>query len=797
MRILRRHPDATLFLATSVLLACGLIPHALGAGGGWHQVATGAWVLSAVTALALSVGWVIAAALRREATVDVIALLALAGTLAVGEPLAGAVIAWMLATGRVLEERAQARATRELSLLVERAPRRARRRRDRDIEDIPVDEIARGDVLVVGPGEIIPVDGHLLGPAVLDESALTGEALPVDRASGSEVRSGCLNAGGPLTLVATSATADSTYAHLIRLVAQARASSAPFVRAADRVAVAFVPITLVLAGCAWWAAGDPVRAVAVLVVATPCPLLLAAPIAFMSGLSRAARAGVVIKGGAALERLAAGKVLMFDKTGTLTQGSPQVVGIVVADPDPAGTSLAGPESALAGSGGVDATELLRLAASLDQVSPHVLAGAIVLAGRARGLRLELPEDVADEPGYGIQGTVAGRRVRIGRASWILADRPSPWARRLRRRAALDGSLSVYVSVDGVPAGALLLEDPIRPDAPRMVRALRRAGLERIVLVTGDRADIAEAVGRVVGVDAVHAEHDPAEKLAVVLAESRIGPTVMVGDGVNDAPALAAAGVGVALAARGATASSQAADVVLTVDRVDGLATAIELAHRSRSIAVQSVGVGMGLSMVAMGAAALGLLPPTAGALLQELIDVIAILLALRAVLPAHSRKRLLTGPDAEVVSALQDEHTGIRPLVEEIRQAADQLGARDDLDGVRQLLDRLEGRLLPHERAEERLLHPVMARVLGGDDPTAALSRAHAEIEHQVARLQRLMRDIDAEGGITDPEDGTEVQRLLYGLHAVMRLHNAQEDELYSRPEMPPPGGTRAAADAA
>jgi soluble P-type ATPase/iron-sulfur cluster repair protein YtfE (RIC family) len=367
-------------------------------------------------------------------------------------------------------------------------------------------------------------------------------------------------------------------------------------------------------------------------------------------------------------------------------------------------------------------------------------------------------------------------VRLGKADWIVPGAAPAWIRHARRRAALDGSLTVFAEVDGVPAGAFLLEDPIRPDAPRMIRALRAAGITRTVLVTGDRADIAETVGRIVGVDAVQAERDPAEKVAVVLGEAHNGATIMVGDGVNDAPALAAAGVGVALAARGATASSETADVVLTIDRIDALGDAIMIAGRSRRIAAQSAGVGMGLSLLAMVAAALGLLPPTAGALLQEAIDVVAIAWALRAVLPGPTHTVALPPADAAVLARLHTEHRAVRPIVEQVRGVADGLTTNDsDLAPVRTLLGRLESEVLPHERAEEELLTPVVARALGGLDPTGAMSRSHAEIEHQVGRLQRMLADLADEPAEAD--DVVDLRRLLYGLYAVLRLHNAQEEE--------------------
>jgi len=750
----RDRVEMLLFVVSTVLLAVG--------GAAWLAHATvaadAAWIGGTLLGLVFSVAWTVSAVRRRQPSVDVIALLALAGALWVKEPFAGAMITVMLATGQLLDARASARARRELSLLVERAPRTARRRVAGGVVDVSVDEVARGDLLLVGTGEVVPVDGRLMSAAVLDEAALTGEPLPIERPVGDVVRSGVVNAGPPIDLTATAAAAESTYAGIVRLVEQAQASSAPFVRAADRFAVVFVPLTLLLAGAAWALSADPVRAVAVLVVATPCPLLLAAPIAIVSGLSRAAHIGVVIKGGGALERLAAGRVMLFDKTGTLTQGQPALADVVTASDD------------------VDADELLRLAASLDQVSPHVLASSIVTAAARRELALEMPDNVHEEHGYGLRGRVGGHDVRLGKVGWIVGDTPAAWVRQVRRRADLDGSLTVFIAVDGVPAGAFLFEDPIRPDAPRMVRALREAGISRVVLVTGDRADIADTVGRIVGVDTVLADCDPADKLAAIRTEGAHAATIMVGDGVNDAPALAAAGVGVALAARGATASSEAADVVLTIDRIDALADAILIARRSRRIAVQAVVVGMALSLAAMVAAAVGLLPPAAGAVLQEVIDVLAMGIALRAVLPGAVHTIAMTPSDVATAHVLRTEHDAMHAVVEQIRAVADGLSTRDsDLVPAHALLDRLERELIPHERADEELLVPLVARALGGSDATASLSRTHAEIEHQVNRLRRLLKDVDNDS--VQPEDVVELRRLLYGLYAVLRLHNAQEEE--------------------
>src|ERR1035437_2148537 len=751
---MRASKETLLFTASTVLLLAGGLAWALSA----QTLAGVPWFLGTGLGLVFSVFWTVSAIRRRQLSVDVIAVLALAGAIAVDEPFAGAMITVMLASGQLLEARAAARARRELSLLVERAPRTARRLVEGGLVEVPVGDVVVGDLLLVGTGETVPVAGRLRSTAVLDESALTGEPLPVERLAGDDVRSGVVNAGQAINLVATSLAAESTYAGVVRLVEQAQADSAPLVRTADRFAILFVPLTLILAGASWALSGDAVRAVAVLVVATPCPLLLAAPIAIMSGLSRAAHIGVVIKGGSALERLAAGHVMLFDKTGTLTQGHPVLADVVTA------------------SGRMDADEVLRLAASLDQVSAHVLATAIVTGGTRRGLALEMPADVAEVHGYGLEGTVGTHRVKLGKASWIVGETAPPWVRQVRRRADLDGSLTVFVAVDDEPAGAFLLADAIRPDSPRMVRALREAGITRVVLVTGDRADIADMVGRIVGVDTVLADCDPADKLAAIELESARGATIMVGDGINDAPALAAAGVGVALASRGATASSEAADVVLTVDRVDALADAILIARRSKGIALQAVLIGMGLSLVAMVMAAFGLPPPAVGAVVQEVIDVLAIGIALRGVLPGKVHTIAMAPADVATALRLRAEHEAVLPLIENIRSSADGLSTRScDLAPVRGLLDRLEGELLPHERADEELLLPLLGRALGGTEATAALSRTHAEIEHQVRKLRMLLVGLDREN--TQPEDVVELRRLLYGLYAVLRLHNAQEEE--------------------
>ncbi|HVC04173.1 MAG TPA: heavy metal translocating P-type ATPase [Candidatus Acidoferrales bacterium] len=725
-------------------------------------LSNGLWGATAAVALLPTTFSVARNLMRRRAGVDIVAVLALAGTLAVGEYLAGAVIALMLATGRELEARASARARRELSALLSRAPAVVHRIEGDTLMTQPIDAVRSGDVLIVAPGEVVPVDGLLASDnAVFDESALTGESALVERVTGDPVRSGGVNAGGAFRLRSTATADASTYAGIVRLVRQAQESRAPLVRVADRFALWFVPLTIAIAGLSGILARDPVRAVAVLVVATPCPLILAAPIALVGGMSRAARRGIVVKGGAALETLGRADVLLFDKTGTLTEGRARVADIET-------------------DGSISADEVLRLGASLDQASTHALARATVQAARARGLRLVLPDDVHEDPGKGVRGSVADRRVMIGRASYV-ADGGAvpPWAARVRRRTAYQGLANVFVGVDGILVGALVLEDPIRPDSGRAVARLRTSGMRRMVMVTGDHPDVAQAIASAIGVDAVYAERSPAEKVEVVREERERGIVVMVGDGINDAPALAAADVGVAMGVRGATASSEAADVVLMVDRIDRLAEAVLIARRSHHIAVQSIAVGMGLSLVAMGIAAAGALVPVVGAVVQEAIDVAVILNALRArggPEPARASETALSAGRQVLL-----EHASMERETAKLRSLADEIGrlpratARSRLHEVKRFLN---DQLLPHEREEEQHLYPVVARYIGGPESVAVARREHAEVAHLSRVLSGMIDTLDPEG--PDEEDLIGLRRALYSLSAVLSLHRSGEEELLS-----------------
>ena len=596
----------------------------LGLAGGFaarllgHSQA-GGWVWDAATlpVLAVLLIQIVTSLLRGQVGLDIVAALSMTGALVFGEHLAAVVVALMYAGGQWLEGYADRRARREMTKLLSNVPRTAMRHRGAALEKVALAELPPGDRIMVRHGEVVAVDGTVAaGIAVLDQSALTGEALPVQQHAGEAVLSGSANAGDAFDLVATHRAAESTYAGIVRLVEAAQQSKAPMSRLADRFAMAFLAVTVVMAGGAWLWTGDPIRALAVLVIATPCPLILAVPVAIISGVSRAAKLGILVKGGQALEGLARVHTLVIDKTGTLTYGTARLVAAEAAP-------------------GFTTDGILGLAASLDQASNHVIAQALVAAARAKGLVLTAPEAVSETAGEGVEGMVGGQRVAVGGLGFVMARSPKPGpgfdgGLGSRQAPVPPGAVQVAVAVEGKLAGLLVFSDELRAGTADLLRGLRAAGIRRIVLATGDREAVARAVVVGLPVDEVRAGLTPGEKTGVVQAEHLRDAVMMVGDGVNDAPALAAADIGVAMGARGAAASAEAADVVLLVDRLDRVLSAVQIARRSRTIALQSVYVGIGLSFVGMVVAALGYLTPVRGALVQEVIDVAVILNALRA-----------------------------------------------------------------------------------------------------------------------------------------------------------------------
>jgi len=576
-----------------------------------------AWAAGVIPVLLALCVEIVRSLAQGEVGLDIVAALSMSAALLFGETLAAAVVALMYSGGTFLESFAQGRARREMSDLLSRVPRTATRHRNGALDEVPLDDIVPGDLLLIRQGDVAPVDRTVESAgAMLDQSALTGESMPVRLAQGQDVMSGSTNAGEAFDLRVTRRAADSTYAGIVRLVEAAQKSKAPMARLADRYSLLFLAVTVALATAAWWFTGDPIRAVAVLVVATPCPLILAVPVALVAGLSRAAHFGVLIKGAKPLEALARITTLILDKTGTLTDGRPQIVSIDRH-------------------GDLSEDDILYFAAALDQASKHPIAQAIVGAAQARGIALPIPASVVETPGEGVAGTIDGRRVMVGGAGFVAAQLGVADPESTVVEA---GSVVVSIGVDGKLAGHIVMADALRAGTAELLSGLRHLGVGRILLATGDRRAVAEAVTEGLGLDAVRADLTPDQKVLLVLTERKNGPVMMVGDGVNDAPALAAADIGVAMGARGAAASAEAADVVLLVDHLDRLLPGIAIAQRSRRIALESVAAGIGLSVLGMVAAAFGYLSPVQGALLQELIDVAVILNALRAlrIVPGHA-----------------------------------------------------------------------------------------------------------------------------------------------------------------
>ena len=573
------------------------------------DLATLVWAAGVIPVLAALLVEIVRSLWQGEVGLDIVAALSMSAALLFGETLAAAVVALMYAGGTFLESYADGRARREMSDLLSRVPRTATRHRNGALDEVPLDDIAPGDLLLIRQGDVAPVDGTVESAgAMLDQSALTGESMPARLARGQDVMSGSTNAADAFDLRVTRRAADSTYAGIVRLVEAAQASKAPMARLADRYSLLFLAVTVALATAAWWFTGDPIRAVAVLVVATPCPLILAVPVALVAGLSRAAHFGVLIKGAKPLEALARIKTLILDKTGTLTDGRPQIVSIATH-------------------GKMTEDEILYFAAALDQASKHPIAQAIVTAAQERGISLPVPQNIIETPGEGVAGTINGRTVIVGGAAFVATQ---VGVSDPENTIITAGSVVVSLGVDGKLMGHIVMADALRSGTADLLAGLRRLGIGRIVLATGDRRAVAEEVTQGLGLDAVRADLTPDQKVLLVLTERKHGPVMMVGDGVNDAPALAAADIGVAMGARGAAASAEAADVVLLVDHLDRLLAGIEIAQRARRIALESVAAGIGLSILGMIAAALGYLTPVQGALLQEVIDVAVILNALRA-----------------------------------------------------------------------------------------------------------------------------------------------------------------------
>lgn len=546
---------------------------------------------------------------RGEFGLDIIAALSMSAALLANEALAGVVVALMYAGGQLLEDYAQGRAQREMTALLGRVARTAQVYRGSGLVETPIEQLVPGDRLFIRASEILPADGQVHGgAALLDESSMTGEPMPVRRNEGEAVSSGVANAGAPFDLVLSHTAANSTYAAVVKLVDSARFSKAPIARLADQYALGFMAVTVAMAGGAWFLTGETSRAVAVLVVATPCPLILAVPVAIVAGMSRAAKRGLLFKSARILEILPRIRHVLFDKTGTVTDGYPEIASI-------------GPAA------GIAEDRLIATAASLAQSSQHTISQALVAEARKRGIVLTPPTNAEDIAGDGVKGMIAKVPVVIGRPDFVASSVDAPSAPAV---AVPAGSTILGVAINGAVAGHIIFIDKLRDDAAATIAQLRVGGVATITLITGDQAVVARDIGRRLGVDDIISQATPQQKINAVTRLKAKGPTMMIGDGINDAPALAAADIGVAMGARGAAAAAEAADIVLLVDQIGRLGEAMEIARHTRTIALQSVIVGLGLSSAGMVLAAFGYLPPLAGALAQEAIDVAVILNALRA-----------------------------------------------------------------------------------------------------------------------------------------------------------------------
>jgi heavy metal translocating P-type ATPase len=579
---------------------------------GYKQPATIGVIAISIIAILPEAREMIKTLMSGQVGVDIIALVAIGASLLLGQYVAAAVIVIMLTGGNALEEFAKNRARKELDSLLKRKPTIAHLLVNGEEKEVPVDQVKVGDSILLKPGDMIPVDGKIYkGFTSVDESAITGESLPENKKSGDEVLSGSINLDGVVEIHATKISKESQYETIIKLVSEASTKKSPLVRLADIYSLPFTILTFTLSGIAWFISGDPVRALSVLVVATPCPLLIATPVAIVSGMSRAASRGVIIKSGGVLEQLSRLKAIAFDKTGTVTQGKPTVMGV-----DPCE--------------GTTKDELLKIAASVEKFSTHILAKVVVDTAEKQKLNLYKVSKSKEIPGKGITAEIKGKKVYVGsfallKDSGIDVNSPICVGHSEQENTAL------YVASGNKYLGSISFVDPLRPEAKQTIADLKSSGVKNFIMITGDRKQVGEYIGNQLGITKVESEVLPADKVNILLAEKKkFSPIAMVGDGINDAPVLAASDVGVAMGAKGSTAASEAADAVIMQDDLGRLSELVAISKRSVFIAKQSIFTGMGLSSILMVFAVAGFIVPVAGAFMQEAIDVIVILNALRA-----------------------------------------------------------------------------------------------------------------------------------------------------------------------
>lgn len=553
--------------------------------------------------------------IRGKFAADVVAALAVIASLLLNQPVVGLVIVLMQSGGEALERLAEGKATDALRKLEEAAPRILHRMTGDVVEDVDVDVVRESDIVLVRPGEMVPCDGEVVsGSSHLDTSSLTGEPIPERVGVGSRIMSGSVNVESPLVVRVLAVARDSQYARIVQLVREAQTSKAPLQRIADRYAVLFTPLTIVVCAVAYGLSGDWNRVLAVLAIATPCPLILATPVAILGGMNRCARSQILVRNGGALEALGSTNAVVFDKTGTITIGHPHVSRVIAVD-------------------SIGETDILRLAGAVEQGSGHLLARTLIREADKRGVISPLATAVVEAPGQGVEGQVEGLNVAVGARSFIAERHPAarPLIEKVDAAESGQPTLRAYVAIEGKLAGLIEYDDMVRPGMNELVMRLRLAGVKRVMLLSGDRAHNAQAVAMSVGIDDYKGEMLPQDKVEVVKRLVDNGEVVvMMGDGTNDAPALSTATIGVALASHGRGIATEAADVILLADNPSRLMDGIKISRRTMRIARQSIWAGLGISAVGMALAAVGLIPPVAGAAIQEGVDLAVIVNALRA-----------------------------------------------------------------------------------------------------------------------------------------------------------------------
>ncbi|MDO5034137.1 MAG: heavy metal translocating P-type ATPase [Actinomycetaceae bacterium] len=607
----------------------------VGITAGGLELAEVSWVNWYVSAFALVMAAILSWDMVKEIMngawgVDLLAITAIVSTVWVGEYWASLIVCLMLSGGEALEDYAGRRARSQLTGLLEGAPTVAHVLDSSGVPtDVDISDVEVGARLLVRPGEVVPVDGILESDfALTEESSLTGEPLPVEHRAGDTLLSGGVNGSDAVIMKATSVAAESQYQQIIELVREAQESQAPVVRLADRIAVPFTLIAFAIAAFAYWMSGDPVRIAEVLVVATPCPLLIAAPVAFLGGMNRSAKEGIIIKDSGTLEALSKIKTVALDKTGTLTFGHPELSRIHVAS-------------------GIDARELTAMVAAVESHSSHTLAGALVEAAKQLGVEIPQASNVTETTGKGVSGEVNGHLVEVGSSKWLGVEDEAPKVQ--------SGQIVVSARVDGAWAGSFALEDTLRPDAALAVQSFKDYGAEHVMMITGDGEQTAQKMANRVGITEVHSSLLPEQKVQAI--KDAVHPIAAVGDGVNDAPVLATADVGIAMGARGSSAASESADVVVMLDDIYRAARSIAIGKRTMQVAMQAVGIGVGLSVVLMLIGATGVMPAVVGAFMQEVVDLACILWALLAARPGKDEKpidEVLAGNSGKKKGAKRD-----------------------------------------------------------------------------------------------------------------------------------------------